>query len=552
MISAINQKLNSAVKKHWPDIDLKDINYQIIFQEKEEFGDYSSNIPFLLAAELKKSPREIADVLKNEMIQDKKGIFEKIEVAGGGFLNFYLSRDFLIKELSTLLKEGADYGKENIGKNKKAQVEFISANPTGPLTLGNGRGGFLGDAIANLLEFLGYKAEREYYINDRGRQVDVLGVSILSALGRKIPKQFKKEELYRGDYISGLAKTIKNKNGDMRDFKKTGNLACQYLLKDIKRVAKEKLKINFNKWFSESSLYKKGLDKKILNYLKKKNLIYKKEGAVWFSSKKFGDSEDRVLIKSSGEETYFFSDIIYHYDKFKNRKFSKVIDIWGADHHGYAGRLKNAVSAFGYGDKLEIIITQLVRLAENGKEVRMSKRSGKFYTLEELVDAVSLNVARFFFLARSPGSHMDFDMALAREKSEKNPIYLILYANARIASIFRKYFNREKLPKDQEILKKLSGGKELDLLEVGTEISLIKTLLKYPDIISKMAKNYEIYHLAQYLIEVARALNYFYEKQRVIGDDKNTTRARLRLVLAARVVFKSGLAILGISTPEKM
>jgi len=417
--------------------------------ENKEYGDYTSNVAFCLAKFLHKSPSATADELVKkikkisaftEVSADKKE-FSKIE-AKNGFINFFLSPECLRHQLKEILEKKDKYGESNVkGQMSSVNVEFISANPTGPLTIGNGRGGFYGDTLVNILESQGYKVMREYYINDRGEQILTLGRSIKKAQGFKMDS----ENLYRGDYINDLAKQV-NRNLSVEE---AGQKAIELILKTYIRPVIRRLGIKFDNWFSEKSLYppaprlrrasKNSKYGEIMEDLMRRDFIYEKDGATWMKTSQLGDSKDRVLIKKDGSETYFLSDILYHFDKFKIRKFDKVIDIWGADHHGYAPRLKAALKALGLPeDNLEIIITQLVRLVKNGKEVKISKRAGVFIKLEELIDEVGLDAAKFFFLMYSPNTHMDFDMELAKQRSEKNPVYYVQYAHARITSILRK------------------------------------------------------------------------------------------------------------------
>ncbi|MEK7134964.1 MAG: arginine--tRNA ligase, partial [Patescibacteria group bacterium] len=382
--------------------------------ENKKFGDYTTNIVFALTKILEKSPPEIAKYLIDELKKQKIKDFSKIE-AKNGFINFFLSEECLYHQVEEILKRKNKYGfyERTSRQAGKIQVEFISANPTGPLTIGNGRGGFYGDVLANILTSQGYRVAREYYINDRGEQILALGKSV------------KGEDFYKGKYISDLAKKINKNLNDAETGQKTVELILEIYIKPVIK----KLGIKFDNWFSEKTLYR-GDYEKALNQLMKSDFIYEKDGATWMKTSELGDSEDRVLIKKDGNETYFLSDILYHYDKFKTRKFDKVIDIWGADHHGYAPRLKAALKALNIPEEnLDIIIIQLVRLTSDGKEVKISKRAGTFVTLEELISEVGLDAARFFFLMYSPNTHMDFDMALAKERSAKNPVYYVQYAH---------------------------------------------------------------------------------------------------------------------------
>ena len=525
-----------------------------------EHGDYTSNVAFCLAKFLHKSPSATADELVKkikkisaftEVSADKKE-FSKIE-AKNGFINFFLSPECLRHQLKEILEKKDKYGESNVkGQMSSVNVEFISANPTGPLTIGNGRGGFYGDTLVNILESQGYKVMREYYINDRGEQILTLGRSIKKAQGSHslIPgiEEFAppwrgegripgigavEENLYRGDYINDLAKQV-NRNLSVEE---AGQKAIELILKTYIRPVIRRLGIKFDNWFSEKSLYKGSKYGEIMEDLMRRDFIYEKDGATWMKTSQLGDSKDRVLIKKDGSETYFLSDILYHFDKFKIRKFDKVIDIWGADHHGYAPRLKAALKALGLPeDNLEIIITQLVRLVKNGKEVKISKRAGVFIKLEELIDEVGLDAARFFFLMYSPNTHMDFDMKLAKERSEKNPVYYVQYAHARISSILRK----ARLKSNFKLMKN------------DAELNLVRKLVEYPEILSDIAVNYEVHRLPRYALELAREFHNFYEKYRVITEDKSLTSARLGLVTATKIVLANALNLMGIKAPNKM
>lgn len=490
--------------------------------EVASFGDYSSNV----ALRLKKPAVEIVGKLKSDL-------FEKIEVAGPGFINFFISPKYLQKQVAEILKQGEKFGQLKIGKNQKVNVEFISANPTGPLTLGNGRGGFCGDVLANILEKAGHKVSREYYINDRGEQVVKLGHSVLAD----------EQAVYKGKYIDDLRQRISGKTPE-----DVGEKAAGIILKEMIKPAVKKMGIKFDVWFSEKSLYKESEIKQVLDYLKKKNLLYEKDRAFWFKSTQFGDDKDRVLVKEDGEETYFLSDIAYLNNKF-HRGFNRLIFFWGADHYGYIARLKAAAEALGFGkEKLVIIIMQLVQLFQEGKEVRMSKRTGAYVTLDELIDEAGLDVSRFFFLTRSPGSHLNFDLDLAKEQSEKNPVYYVQYAHARICSILQKSTH-------------LNNFAMTGLLRHESELNLIKQLIRLPEIIDDTARDYQVQRLPQYAMDLAAAFHQFYRDCKVLrpssepqsnSEVEGLQKARLTLVSAAKIVLKNTLDLMGISAPEKM
>ena len=562
MKELIKTLLGDIVRKITPDFKG---GILIEVPENKEHGDYTTNIAFALTKILsakggsasggKKSSQEIAEYLVNKLKKQKVKDFSKIE-AENGFINFFLSPECLHYQIKEILKQKDKYGWMDIKKSppslklrRTMQVEFISANPTGPLTIGNGRGGFYGDTLANILESQGHKVMREYYINDRGEQILLLGRSIKRAQGSPllIPGTEEavagmvpgiSENLYKSEYINELAKQINKK----LNAGEAGQKAVELILKTYIRPVIKRLGIKFDNWFSEKSLYSPASGE-IMESLMRRDFIYEKDGATWMKTSQLGDSEDRVLIKKDGSETYFLSDILYHFDKFKIRKFDKVIDIWGADHHGYAPRLKAAIAAIGIPeDNLEIIITQLVRLVKNGKEVKISKRAGVFITLEELIDEVGLDAARFFFLMYSPNTHMDFDMELAKQRSEKNPVYYIQYAHARLSGILRKAHPTGDHPK----------GEKFKLLKEKGELNLIRKLAEFPELLSEVSRNYEVHRLPRYALELAREFHNFYEKYRVITEDKNLTSARLALTMATKIVLANALNLMGIKAPDKM
>ena len=518
-----------------PQFQIPEISVE--YSEKEIYGDYSTNIAMEIGKLIKKNSSEIANILKNNFqgkrfrLQDK---LDKIEIAEPGFINFFLSKKYLQEQIGEILRKGEKFGKLDIGKNKRIQVEFISANPTGPLTLGNGRGGFCGDVLANVLNKAGYEVEREYYINDVGEQIRRLGHSVIGD----------EQAVYKGEYIKELRKRIKEKEPE-----KVGQAAAKIVLEEIIKPSVKKMGINFDVWFSEKSLYEKKEVEKMLSWLKENKLAYEKEGALWFKSSKFGDEKDRVLVKADGEKTYFASDIAYLKNKFE-RGFDYLIYIWGADHYGYIKRMEAAAEALGYRkEQIKIIIMQLVRLLEDGQPVRMSKRKGTYITIDELVDEIGLDVARFFFLQRNPGSHLNFDFSLAKEKSEKNPVYYVQYAFARICSILAKLKNKEQRTKNK---KSSLFTVHYSLLNHSSELSLIKQLIRFPEIIEDTAKDCQVQRFPQYAQELAASFHQFYRDCRVLTENKELSEARLNLILATKIVLKNVLDIMGISAPEKM
>ena len=493
-----------------------------------EHGDFSTNI----ALKAKIDPNKIISKLKDNIL------FEKIKKAGPGFINFYLSKKALQQELNEILEKKDDYGKSNIGENKKIQVEFISANPTGPLTVGNARGGPFGDVLANILNKAGFKAEKAYYVNDFGQQIVSLGHSILKD----------GEAKYKGEYIDKLAKKLSAKGGlaDSSDPFKAGQWAAKNIFKDLIQETTNKLGVKYDEWIFESELHKSGGVDKVLSFLDEKGLIYKQEDAQWFKSKKFGDERDRVVIKKDGNKTYLAGDIALHDYKFKDKKFDKVINIWGADHHGDVPGLMAGVEALGYKDKLEIILLQFVTILDKGEKQKMSKRAGLYVLMDELLDKVGKDAVRFFFLQKSSDTHLNFDLKLAKEQSSKNPVYYVQYAHARICSI---------LKKAKDVI--LSEAKDLDSSAFGLrmtkpELDLIKELIKFPEIIEDAAKDYQIQRLPYYALELANSFHRFYENCKVLDENKEIAQARINLIKATKIVLKNTLELMGISAPEKM
>jgi len=532
-------------------------------------GDYSSNVALRLAqgklGEEKtalqqskhkagfvwQSPLEFAKTLADSF--PKTDYLEKVEVVSPGFINFFLSKNFLQSQIQTILSQKENYAKLKVGQGRKVQVEFISANPTGPLTLGNARGGFLGDALSNILTQAGYKVEREYYINDCGTQIKILGMSLAKAQGL-LKKTSEEIQLYQGDYIKKIAKELSGKKINWQDFDKLGQEGAKIILKDyIKPAIAEKMKISFNNWFSEyRNLHQKSLIKKSLEELEKRGLTYKKEGAIWFKTKKFADSsEDHVLVKKDGELTYHLTDICYHKNKF-DRGFEKVIDIWGADHLGHVPLVYGAMRALRMPpDWLSFIIVQLVRVREGSSVVRLSKRKGMIVTIDDLLSQVPLDVCRFFFLMRPADTHFDFDLELAKERSEKNPVYYVQYAHARIASILRRANSKFKIFSHAKSSTARQNAK-LSLLDHPAEIALIKKLIQLPELIEDIAKNYQVHTLCFYLIDLADLWHKFYEQCKVLSTDSQLTKARLQLVLSTAIILQTGLKLLGISAPDRM
>lgn len=536
----IKQQLIEDLKKAVKDLGFETSDVVCDIPQNLIFGDYTSNIALQLSKlkseNDKQSPNDIAKKILEKL--GNPDYLDKSEIAGPGFINFFIKPDYLAKQISEILKKGDDFGKSE-KQDQKIDVEFISANPTGPLTLANGRGGAIGDTLASVLSFLGYETYREYYVNDTGNQIRLLGESVLATAGKVEPK----DEHYKGEYVKDLAE----KFADKLDLsaQELGHVLADYLMDNEIKPAIARLGIKFDEYYSERSIYQKGLIEKTAGILKKKGFAYEKEGALWFKSTQFGDEKDRALITSmqgergKEEPTYFMADIAHHEDVL-SRGFYKKINILGADHFGYADRIKGAVAAMGFDDKVEIIFMQFVRLFKEGKEVKMSKRAGTFVTLDELLEQASKDAIRFFFLMYSPDSHIDFNLDLAKEQSNKNPVFYVQYAHVRMSNILNKAETEFK-------------DADLTLLSKPAELELIKHLTDFPELVSKIGENYQVQGLAFYATRLSDLFHKFYESCRVLNaETRELMEARLALVLSCKTVLGSTLKIMGIEAPEKM
>ena len=514
-------------------------------------GDYASNVAMVLASQNRKNPREIAKIL-SERVDDSGQVLEKVEIAGPGFLNFFIREGCWSSLLKIVDSEGDRYGSAGFGNGRRIQVEFVSANPTGPLHIGHARGAVVGDVMANILAAVGYDVFREYYINDAGNQMNNLGKSVLlryrELLGRT--EEFP-EGCYKGDYIRDLAAELLKRDGERyldMDAEEAIPLLTTYAGGAILEGIKEDLRtfgVVFDLYFSERELYRDDGVGSLLRTLQEKDFIYGEGNALWFRTTAFGDEKDRVVVRQNGDPTYFAADIAYHRNKFL-RGFETVIDIWGADHHGYIPRMSAAVQALGYEkDALKVILVQLVSLLRDGKPVAMSTRSGEFDTLRQVVDEVGKDAARYNFLMRRSDSHLDFDLELAKRQSNENPVYYVQYAYARICSIIRMAAERGFAPP-------LYDKAELGLLKLPEEIDLIKAITRFPEVVEGAARTLEPHRLTFYLNDIAAIFHSYYNKNKVISDDGALTGARLFLVKSIRTVLKNALTMLGVSTPEKM
>jgi len=506
-----------------------------------EMGHYATNVALKAAKSLGKNPREAAEAIIRAIPEKEKGDFS-FSVAGPGFINIKVASALLHKELARIIEKKEKFLSFH-KKKRKTILEFVSANPTGPLTLAAGRGGFYGDVLANILALTGEKAYREYYINDAGNQIRTLGFSVRASLGL-IPDA---EEYYRGAYIVDWAKGHRAEiEGRLsRPPEKEGSLFADYILKRyiVPALGERGMKVHFDKWFSEAKgIRAKHLVEKMRDLLVKKGVTYEKEGALWLKTSAHGDDKDRVIITSEGLPTYFLVDISYHYDKFE-RGFDRAIDILGADHHGYVPRLQAAMALLGHAGKLEIIITQFVRLLKDGREMKMSKRLGTYVAMDDLLAEVGHDAARFFFLMRSVDTHMDFDADLAKERSKKNAVFYVKYAHARIASILKKAKGKAKINP-----KKINYA----LLEHPTELELLCELMRFPEVIEAIADDYQVLRLPNYAISLADAFHRFYEQSRVITDNHDLTKARIALLLGTQIVLRKALDIMNIDAPQKM
>lgn len=518
--------------------------------QSPEFGHYTSSISFNLSKILKKSPYEIAKGIV-ENLTDPSKLIDKVEIKNG-FINFFLKESAFHLVIKEIIKERENYGRSNEGKEEKVQIEFVSANPSGPLHVGNGRGGALGDVLANIFEWFGYKVEREFYVNDMGTQMHLLALSVEARMKELsgMPFEFP-EDGYHGEYIKDIAKLAVEKFGN-----DIWSLPQEERLERLKEFAKdtilewqrkdlEDFGVKFDCWYKESTLHKKGLLKEAFEILKAGGYTYEKDGAVWFASTRFGDEKDRVLIKSDGSSTYFLADIAYHLDKYR-RGFSRIIDIWGADHHGHVPRMKASVEALGYDpNTLELIIYQIVHLFRGGSAVRMSKRAGEMVTLRELLDEVGKDAARYFFVMRDPNSQLDFDIDLAKTQSTNNPVYYVQYAFARCCSLFRQAEARKI-----EIERMFDC--DLSCLKDPLEIDLIINLEDFPDILRNAFYNRAPHRLTFYLESLAKSFHSFYNSLRILQEEEPVMYARMALVFATQQVIKNGLDIIGVSAPEKM
>jgi arginyl-tRNA synthetase len=546
-------------------------------------GDFAANVAMLLAKSARRKPRELAELITGAL--PASGKVAKVEIAGPGFINFFMSADAFTAVVGEVLEAGEAYGRSTVGNGKRVQVEFVSANPTGPLHVGHGRGAAYGATVADLLAAVGFQVHREYYVNDAGRQMDILGTSVwlryLDLCGETIPFPVNG---YKGDYVWDIAATLHRENGDafrhpagavFRDispdepaggdkeihideliarakellgaagYRQVFDLGLNTILADIKQDLEE-FGVAYEEWYSERTLVESGKVDEAIKRLQAAGHVYEQEGALWFRSTAFGDEKDRVVVRDNGVKTYFASDIAYHMEKLE-RGFERVIDVWGADHHGYVPRVKAALTAMGDDpSKLDVLLVQFAILYRGGERVQMSTRSGSFVTLRELRDEVGNDAARFFYVLRKCEQHMDFDLDLAKSQSADNPVYYIQYAHARVCSVMRQ-LGEKSLSYDQA-----AGLRHLHLLTESHEQELIQALTRYREVLEAAALNHEPHQLAHYLRELANGFHTYYNAHQFLVDDSGLRDARLALIGAVRQVLRNGLSLLGVSAPETM
>jgi arginyl-tRNA synthetase len=531
----------------------------------EAMGHVATTVAMRLTKVIRKAPQKIAADIVAQIEMDRsrdpeRYPFEEVSFANPGFINFTYKQEYFHRKLQALLDEGHSFFRADIGREKKVQVEFVSANPTGPLHIGHGRGAAIGNALCNLLETAGYEVEREFYINDAGLQVKLLGRSVYATYQQKFgnPVPFP-EDGYKGEYIKTIVEEIAEKARDQyirTPFDECGDFFTGFsykrMLADISMDLKD-FGIEFDRWQSEKGLYEEGKVTDAMNFLRENGFLYEKDGARWFRATSFGDDKDRVVVKKDGEYTYFASDVAYHKDKL-DRGFDILINIWGADHHGYIPRLRSVMKAFGLPEeRFRIILVQIVSLLRHGRPVQMSKRAGEFVTLREVIDEVGADITKFIFLTRRSDSHLDFDIDVAKRDSSENPVFYVQYAFARISSIFRQ---AEKTGQRAEGTEYEGTDKnqitDFAVLREDDEISLIRKLLHYQMVFEGAVLSFEPHRITYYLQELAAQFHSFYNRHRVISDDEALTSARLSLCRAVHIVLEEGLRILGVNAPERM
>lgn len=547
-VALANAAKDAAIGRGWDIQTLPPVELEV--PREKAHGDLATNLAMQLARDAKLPPRAVAE----EIIRclDTSGThIETAEVAGPGFINLRLGNDWLYEVLRDIEDQGASYGSSDIGESKRVMLEFVSANPVGPMNVVNARAAAVGDTLANIMQAAGYDVSREYYVNDAGRQAYLFGLSLLARYKELagVDGEFP-EDGYPAPYVKELAEVMRQEVPDLLQKPPEEQEAFCKRWGTDQMVNQQKADlaafgVEFDVWFRERDLHNANKLREVVDFLEAEGLLYEQDGARWFASTKFGDDKDRVVVKSDGVPTYITADMAYHWDKYR-RGFDHLIDIWGPDHHGYIGRMQAAVQALGYeADSFEVIILQLVNLLRRGEKVRMSKRAGEFVSMEELLDEVGKDAARYFFLMRAPDSHLDFDLALATEQSQENPVYYIQYAHARICSILRQ-------AEESSIQCPSAHDADLHLLQTEQELELIKMLAQLPEEIILAAERRGPHHIARYCHELASSFHSFYTHCRVLGEDEALQGARLVLLQSTRKVLQIALGLLGISAPEKM
>ncbi len=547
MTNNIKQLLENTINKIYSDIiDDQQVNFTVERPNNDKYGDFSSNIALKLASVIKKNPILIAENIVEE-IKDKNKMIEKIEIVKPGFINFFIKDSYFQNIVEDVLSENRNYKKTNFGKNKKVQVEFVSANPTGPLTIGHGRQAVLGDTISRILEWNGYEVTREYYFNDAGRQMRLLGESVyaryMELLGEKlkIPK-----DGYEGGYIKDIAKLFLENYGEKYRNNQSEKIfidfSTEYMLRSIKSTLK-KLNIIHDAYFNEKTLYDNGKIDEILKKLEQKGSTYESEGAIWFKTTEFGAEKDRVLVKSSGEPTYRLPDIAYHAQKLE-QDYDQIIDIFGADHHATYPDVVSALKLMDYDtSKIKVLLHQFVTLVRKNKKIKMSTRKGDFITLDELISIAGSDVVRYFFIMRNMGSHLNFDIELAQKETDENPVYYLQYAHARISNVI-------KHSKLKEIGSFEDGN--IELLKEKEEIDILKVISEFEETMELCFTTLEPMYLANYLHKLATYFHKFYQRHRVVTENKELSKSRLKLIKSIKIIFSNCLNILGIEAPENM
>jgi arginyl-tRNA synthetase len=548
LCSAIEAALKAAMASG--DLELADIpEIGLEVPRDTSHGDFASNIALVTAKAAKKAPREVAQIIVRHL--PAGGYIREVEVAGPGFINFFLSNQWLYDTIRAIEKEGLSYGNSDHGAGEKILLEFVSANPVGPMNVVNARAAAVGDTLARLFRAAGYTVGTEFYVNDAGNQADVFARSLEARFQQLTNADYPfPEDGYPGDYVAELAEVLKREHPELEGMSLEERLAfCKRWGTDkMVEMQSEDLKnygVEFDLWFRERDLHEQGALEEVIKFLQDRGLLYEAEDALWFKSTEFGDDKDRVIVKSDGTYTYVTADIAYHHDKLK-RGFTKLIDIWGPDHHGYIGRMKAAIQALGYSeDTLEVLILQYVALLRNGQQVKMSKRAGEFITMEDLVEEVGKDAARFFFLHRSPESHLDFDLDLAVEQSNENPVFYVQYAHARIASILRQAGEMGvSLPSSDQV--------KLELLTHDSELAMIKQLAALPEELLTAAVQREPHRMTRYALELAGLFHSFYTHCHILGEEEQLRDARLVLVMQVQRVLRKVLDILGVGAPDQM